>query len=163
MSVYIVIGYNSRTHLMCNLHDSCSCSCHAFFSSITLNVSYLYYLYLLNGMLAQFYFWKKKKADLFSVSFYFNADASHVSMSVAKLLSRIVDYNSSEDKDENKSVALTLHENTFGITTDPLTQFSCILSALIHDVDHQGVPNSQLIKEGADIASIYKVRYRCQI
>lgn len=30
-----------------------------------------------------------------------------------------------------------------------------VLSALIHDVDHTGAPNAQLIKEGASIASIY--------
>ena len=43
-----------------------------------------------------------------------------------------------------------------GITSDPLTQFAVVLSALIHDVDHTGAPNAQLIKEGASIASIYR-------
>jgi hypothetical protein len=37
--------------------------------------------------------------------------------------------------------ASTLHEHTYGMTSDPLTQFACVFSALIHDVDHQGVPN----------------------
>jgi len=37
-----------------------------------------------------------------------------------------------------------------------LTQFAVAFSALIHDVDHQGVPNTQLIKEHFDIADIYK-------
>jgi len=83
--------------------------------------------------------------------------ASHVAMSVTKLLSRIVAYSSNENtNDANKSVAQTLSENTFGITSDPLTQFACVLSALMHDADHQGVPNSQLIAEGVDIASYYK-------
>jgi len=78
-------------------------------------------------------------------------------MSVTKLLSRIVAYSSNENtNDANKSVAQTLSENTFGITSDPLTQFACVLSALMHDADHQGVPNSQLIAEGVDIASYYK-------
>ena len=27
---------------------------------------------------------------------------------------------------------------------------------MIHDVDHTGVPNAQLVKEGAEIAAIYK-------
>ena len=31
-----------------------------------------------------------------------------------------------------------------------------VLSALIHDVDHHGVANAQLVKEGADIAKAYK-------
>jgi len=76
--------------------------------------------------------------------------ASHVTMSVTKLLSRIVapDLDDADEKD--------LHDHTYGITSDPLTQFSCVFSALIHDIDHQGVPNAQLVKEGAKIASIYK-------
>lgn len=36
--------------------------------------------------------------------------------------------------------AFTLHDPTYGITSDSLTQLACILSALIHDVDHVGVP-----------------------
>jgi len=76
--------------------------------------------------------------------------ASHVGMSVAKLLSRIVapdiDLEGHED----------LHDHTYGITSDPLTQFACVFSALIHDVDHPGVPNAQLVKEGTDMAQLYK-------
>ena len=76
--------------------------------------------------------------------------ASHVTMSVLKLLSRIVapaDLQSDTDK--------TLHDHTYGITSDPMTQFAVVLSALIHDADHPGVPNTQLIKENASIASVY--------
>ena len=80
--------------------------------------------------------------------------ASHVAMSVVKLLSRIVapselDYANSQQHQASK----TLHDHTYGITSDPLTQFSCVLSALIHDVDHPGVPNVQLVKEGHFLAS----------
>ena len=42
------------------------------------------------------------------------------------------------------------------ITTDPWTHFALVFSALIHDVDHAGVPNAQLIKEGAHVAHAYK-------
>lgn len=72
-----------------------------------------------------------------------------------------------------------------GITSDPLTQFACAFSALIHDVgkssrahtplvhissrraltevtgaslDHVGVSNAQLIKEGVPIAAKYNQR-----
>jgi class 3 adenylate cyclase len=90
--------------------------------------------------------------------------ASHVTMSVVKLLSRIVapsDINVNADDDKNSStralnVASTLHDHTYGITSDPLTQFACIFSALIHDVDHVGVPNTQLIKENANVAALYR-------
>lgn len=51
---------------------------------------------------------------------------------------------------------LTLFGFYTGITSDPLTQLAVVFSALIHDVDHTGVPNAQLVKEGAEIASIYK-------
>jgi hypothetical protein len=84
--------------------------------------------------------------------------ASHVTMSVVKLLSRIVAPSNIACDDEGKVHALTLHDHTYGMTSDPLTQFACVFSALIHDVDHQGVPNAQLIAEKADIASFYEGR-----
>lgn len=71
-------------------------------------------------------------------------------MGVAKLLSRIVapDIDDVGDK--------TLDDHTYGITADPLTRFAVVLSALIHDVDHPGVSNMQLVKEGSNLATIYK-------
>ena len=76
--------------------------------------------------------------------------ASHVTMSVTKLLSRIV-----APSDLNAG-ASTLHDHTYGITSDPLTQFACVFSALIHDVDHPGVPNAQLVKEETTLAKFYQ-------
>jgi hypothetical protein len=76
--------------------------------------------------------------------------ASHVCMSVAKLMSRIV---APDQEFVNESER---HDSTYGITSDPLTQFACVFAALIHDVDHPGVPNSQLIKEKTGVAAIYK-------
>lgn len=32
-------------------------------------------------------------------------------------------------------------DGTYGIATDPLTQFACIMAALLHDSDHEGVPS----------------------
>lgn len=49
-----------------------------------------------------------------------------------------------------------MHDLTYGITSDPLTQFACTFSALVHDVDHPGVPNSQLVKENSTMANFYK-------
>eukprot|EP00980_Cylindrotheca_fusiformis_P017448 scaffold5439_cov132-Cylindrotheca_fusiformis.AAC.7 len=83
-------------------------------------------------------------------SFHSFEHASHVTMSVTKLLGRIVapDIDGSTD-------ARNLHDHTYGITSDPLTQFAVVLSALLHDVDHSGVSNAQLVEEGVDIAKLY--------
>lgn len=75
-------------------------------------------------------------------------------MSVVKLLSRIV--APSESDMQESADASMMHDHTYGITSDPLTQFSCVLSAIIHDLDHPGVPNARLCEEKALIASIYK-------
>jgi class 3 adenylate cyclase len=77
--------------------------------------------------------------------------ASHVTMSVQKLLSRIV-----APSDIDRAYQGNTADHTYGITSDPLTQFSCILSALIHDVDHPGVPNATLVKERTLVARRYK-------
>jgi hypothetical protein len=85
--------------------------------------------------------------------------ASHVTMSVTKLLARVVTPDTIDYTDmtyKAKAASAKLHEYTFGITSDPLTQFAVAFSALIHDVDHQGVPNSQLVKEGTDVAREYR-------
>jgi len=86
--------------------------------------------------------------------------ASHVTMSVVKLLSRIVrpaDADVPVRRDVSmRQIASKLHDHTYGITSDPLTQFAVVLSALIHDVDHQGVPNTQLVTEDKFLASLYR-------
>ncbi len=69
-------------------------------------------------------------------------------MSVVKLLSRIV-------APDVENMTGTLHDHTYGITSDPLTRFAVVLSALIHDVDHMGVPNIQLVKENDPVAQVY--------
>jgi 3'5'-cyclic nucleotide phosphodiesterase len=80
-------------------------------------------------------------------------------MSVSKLLGRIVTPSAScsirpVDVDSGE----LLHDLTYGIATDPVTQFAVVLSALIHDLDHPGIPNGQLIQEQPLLASKYKER-----
>jgi hypothetical protein len=83
--------------------------------------------------------------------------ASHVTMSVSKLLSRIIAPAEIMEQGEGRDdLASALHDHTFGITSDPLTQFSVVLSALIHDTDHMGVSNAQLIKENNPLAAKHK-------
>ena len=78
-------------------------------------------------------------------------------MSTMKLLSRIVAPEDviRWDNNKKKDVAADLHDCTYGITSDPLTQFAVVLSALIHDVDHRGVPNNRLCEEEPELAAVY--------
>jgi 3'5'-cyclic nucleotide phosphodiesterase len=59
-------------------------------------------------------------------------------------------------EEEGATLAASLHDHTYGITSDPLTQFACVLSALIHDTDHAGVSNGQLVKEHSILAKTFK-------
>jgi 3'5'-cyclic nucleotide phosphodiesterase len=78
-------------------------------------------------------------------------DRPGAAMSVSKLLARIVD--SKVDNTENQ-----VHDHTCGIKSDSLTQFSVVLSALIHDVDHSGVSNAEIISENPMLANLYGSR-----
>eukprot|EP00980_Cylindrotheca_fusiformis_P011134 scaffold2557_cov121-Cylindrotheca_fusiformis.AAC.17 len=88
--------------------------------------------------------------------------ASHVTASVKKLLTRIVNVDDGNGltttnhhtADNIKLVDMAGH--SYGITSDPLTQFSVVFSAVIHDMDHPGVPNAQLVKENTQSAHIFK-------
>jgi len=88
--------------------------------------------------------------------------ACHVTMSVNKLLSRVVTpdlsvpNNANAMKKGREEVAAEIHNFTHGITSDPMAVFAIVFSALIHDVDHQGVSNVQLIKEEPDMGKLYR-------
>jgi hypothetical protein len=84
-------------------------------------------------------------------SFHCFEHASHVTMSVSKLLSRIV----APDVDGEGDMDTVIHDFSYGITSDPLTHFAVVLAALIHDVDHRGVPNFVLGKEDPNLAKVY--------
>jgi len=87
--------------------------------------------------------------------------ASHVAASVKKLLSRIVNTDNTNGLGRMNSKRgglgiVDLAGHSYGITSDPMTQFAVVFSAIIHDVDHPGVPNTQLVKENTRNAQIYK-------
>jgi hypothetical protein len=101
-------------------------------------------------------------------------------MSVTKLLSRIVAPSDIDFEKGKKVDSQSLHDHTYGafpvisgftmkqtypltslfqtkgITSSPLTQFAVIFSAIIHDLDHPGIPNAQLVKDNAEIANRYQ-------
>ncbi|CAB9514142.1 Receptor-type guanylate cyclase gcy [Seminavis robusta] len=99
-------------------------------------------------------------------SFHNFEHASHVVMSVTKILSRIVQPAELEEEimQQNGGIGTkaaaseSLHDHTYGITSDPLTHFACAWSALIHDVDHLGVPNTQLVEEKTETSIRYNNR-----
>jgi hypothetical protein len=91
------------------------------------------------------------------------AHASYVVMAVSKYMSRImaaseVDLGHDARAREHSATHEALHDHTYGITSDPLTRFACVFSALIHDIDHPGVPNPRFIEENEQLATIYKKR-----
>mmetsp|Transcript_32252 Transcript_32252/g.53959 ORF Transcript_32252/g.53959 Transcript_32252/m.53959 type:complete len:1195 (-) Transcript_32252:317-3901(-) len=79
------------------------------------------------------------------VPFHNFEHASHVTLCANKLLNRLI--NSDEYESEE-----ALHNATFGISSDPLTHFAIVFAALIHDADHTGVPNAQLVKDKHELA-----------
>jgi class 3 adenylate cyclase len=81
--------------------------------------------------------------------------ASHVMLSATKLLKRIVNPNEVGPNQKEDITSEDLHKHTYGIGTDPLTQFSVVFSALTHDVGHTGVSNGQLAIEDPVLAEKY--------
>ncbi len=89
--------------------------------------------------------------------------ASHVTMSANKLLKRVVqpnnfDYESTSSGENERGGIFksSLHAYTYGISSDPLTQFALLFSALVHDIDHSGVPNMERAQEEIYIAHLYR-------
>lgn len=59
------------------------------------------------------------------------AHAGQVIMAVSKQMNRIIAPADLEMEESGVKSAGVLHDNTYGITSDPLTQFSCLFAALI--------------------------------
>lgn len=85
--------------------------------------------------------------------------ACHVTLSVSKLLNRIVAPELNIDqsiKSDSGDLASQIHDYTHGITSDPLAVLAILISAIVHDVDHRGVSNVQLIKENKEMGDFYR-------
>lgn len=78
-------------------------------------------------------------------------------MSTIKLLSRVIAPYQHDKKGNEPDEEITQQIHS-GFTNDPLTRFACIYAALIHDVDHPGVPNSQIVREQQPLAIEYRNR-----
>jgi hypothetical protein len=80
-------------------------------------------------------------------SFHNFEHASHVLKGINKLISYVVTPDDIDFADMRYGC---------GVATEPWTQFALVFSALIHDVDHTGVPNATLVKEKSHVAGAYK-------
>ena len=76
--------------------------------------------------------------------------ASHVLMSVLKLLSRISKPKGGVEESVDLKCA-----RSYGLACDPMVSFACLLAALVHDVDHPGVPNHVFQKESPAMSDLY--------
>jgi class 3 adenylate cyclase len=98
------------------------------------------------------------------VPFHNFEHASHVIMSATKLMKRImspegIDWDVEGVKNEKErkvEIARQVHNVTYGLSSDPLMQFSVVFSALIHDVDHTGLTNKELIDMNSPTATVYR-------
>jgi hypothetical protein len=89
-----------------------------------------------------------------SVSYHNREHAYHVFTSASKLLDMVLceyDYTYTVCTIPIRRPARV----TYGLKSDPLTQLAFLFSALVHDVDHTGVSNRQLVLECDELALMY--------
>ena len=82
--------------------------------------------------------------------------ACHVTMSVHKLLKRIKNGNDGDEEDDDLAYNAREQASSNSFIHDPMALFAIAFSALIHDVDHQGVSNQQLGTENPEMANHYR-------
>lgn len=72
--------------------------------------------------------------------------ATHVAESTDMMFSLITAAFTSTNGSSPTS-SNTLHLSTYGLSSDRMVHLAMIFSAIVHDVEHQGVSNKQLLKE----------------
>lgn len=77
--------------------------------------------------------------------------AYHVLVSTNKLLDLIL----APPKTSKETKKNSHKPPTFGLRSDPLALMAVVFAALIHDVEHQGIPNRQLSLENDRLAILY--------
>ena len=109
------------------------------------------------------------------VGFHSFEHATHVTISMNKLLSMVTTVNSNANSrvqswTSGLNLASRDHErqgggghgcgadddvSSFGIGENPFILFAMVFSALVHDVGHRGVPNSVLVEEEDELAILH--------
>jgi hypothetical protein len=78
-------------------------------------------------------------ADMYNENSFHNFEhASHVTASVAKSMTRIVQVDTTNQTGAIDRASIDIAGHSYGITSDSLTQFAIVFSAIIHDADHPG-------------------------
>jgi len=81
-------------------------------------------------------------------------------MSVHKFLKRITAQHLNNEVNRKilrkKEVCSTDDAHTNAVISDPHVQFAIVLAAVVHDVGHSGVSNTQLAKEDSSLAARYR-------
>lgn len=75
----------------------------------------------------------------------------HVSVSVNKIIDMIIEPLSSYVPESTEEIP----PDTFGFKDDPLMLLAMVFAALVHDVEHKGIPNRQLANEDDELAILY--------
>ena len=106
-------------------------------------------------VISQLYDYISQILEAYRAVSYHNRDhAYHVFMSAHKLLDMVLceyDYSGTI----SCSPIRKPNRITYGLKADPLTQLAFLFSALVHDVDHTGVSNRQLVLECDELAILY--------
>ena len=59
-------------------------------------------------------------------------------------------------KGNAQDIQSRIHEFTYGINSEPLALVALTFAALVHDADHQGCSNAQLMAENPDMSKMYR-------
>ena len=96
-------------------------------------------------------------AGLYRLNTFHNFEhASHVTQAIQKFLHRIeADTEKVGDASATESAR---HTELGAVLSDPFVSFAIVFAGLVHDVDHPGMSNEQIIKEDPHLAEFYRHR-----
>ena len=81
--------------------------------------------------------------------------ATHVTISLDRMIDTMLDSHNTNIQLPQCQCSLDKSMRCFGLYNDPLAHLCLVFAALVHDVDHTGVCNKDLVKEGNDLAVLY--------
>mmetsp|Transcript_20590 Transcript_20590/g.26635 ORF Transcript_20590/g.26635 Transcript_20590/m.26635 type:complete len:456 (+) Transcript_20590:347-1714(+) len=82
------------------------------------------------------------------VNYHSFMHATHVTLSIDKMIEMMLD-------EHNEECGGKRIDHCFGLYHDTMSQLCLVFTALVHDVDHTGVCNKDLVKGGSDLAIAY--------